>query len=65
MTRGGAEMKKGCWIALVALLLALASVAALGAVIWSAGGQETALLMRAKLARGEQAADLYRELVAL
>lgn len=58
-------MKRGCWPALVAVLLAGISLCMLGLAVWSAGGQEAALLMRAKMARGERAADLYREVIAL
>jgi tetratricopeptide (TPR) repeat protein len=58
-------MKRGCWLALLAVLLAFLSLGVLGMAMWAAGGQEAALLMRAKMANGERAADLYRELIAV
>ncbi len=58
-------MKKGCWIALVALVLAVASLGAIGATVWVAGGGVPLLLLRAEFAQGAEAANLYREALAL
>lgn len=58
-------MKRGCWLTVIALLLALASVALIGLVARASGGAQAWLMLRAELASGQAAADLYRELIGL